>query len=100
MWGAPRAKALATRVSFMNEIASICERLGADVREVAKGMGYDKRIGKAFLGAGLGYGGSCFPKDVRALAQMAYYAGWHPQLLRAGMGINNHQRAAVACKYQ
>jgi UDPglucose 6-dehydrogenase len=89
---------LATRVSFINEIAAICERLGADVRLVAKGMGYDKRIGKAFLGAGLGYGGSCFPKDVRALAQMAAYAGCHPQLLRAVMEINRDQRLAVAAK--
>jgi UDPglucose 6-dehydrogenase len=89
---------LATRISFMNEIASICERLGADVRQVAMGMGYDQRIGKAFLNAGLGYGGSCFPKDVRALAQMADYAGCHPQLLHAVMEINDDQRAAVANK--
>lgn len=89
---------LATRVSFINEIAAICERLGADVRQVAMGMGYDKRIGKSFLSAGLGYGGSCFPKDVRALAQMADYAGCHPQLLRAVMEINSDQRAAVADK--
>ena len=89
---------LATRVSFINEIAAICERLGADVREVAKCMGYDKRIGKAYLNAGLGYGGSCFPKDVRALAQMAAYAGCHPQLLRAVMEINRDQRVAVAAK--
>ena len=89
---------LATRISFINEIASICERLGADVRQVAMGMGYDKRIGKSFLSAGLGYGGSCFPKDVRALAQMADFAGCHPQLLRAVMEINNDQRAALANK--
>jgi UDPglucose 6-dehydrogenase len=89
---------LATRVSFINEIAAICERLGADVRQVAVGMGYDKRIGKSFLSAGLGYGGSCFPKDVSALAQMADYAGCHPQLLRAVIEINNDQRAIVADK--
>src|SRR5436305_572180 len=89
---------LATRVSFINEIAAICERLGADVRLVAKGMGYDQRIGKAFLGAGLGYGGSCFPKDVRALAQMAAYAGCHPQPLHAAMELNRDQRLAVAAK--
>jgi len=89
---------LATRVSFINEIASICERLGADVRQVGMGMGYDKRIGKYFLNAGLGYGGSCFPKDVRALAQMADYAGCHPQLLRTVMEINQDQRTAVADK--
>jgi len=62
------------------------------------GMGYDKRIGKYFLNAGLGYGGSCFPKDVRALAQMAAYAGCHPQLLRTVMEINQDQRTAVADK--
>ncbi len=89
---------LATRVSFINEIASICEPLGADVRQVAMGMGYDKRVGKYFLNAGLGYGGSCFPKDVRALAQMAEYAGCHPQLLRTVMEINQDQRTAVADK--
>src|SRR5581483_8308057 len=80
------------------EIASICERLGADVRQVAIGMGYDKRIGKSFLSAGLGYGGSCFPKDVRALAQMADFAGCHPQLLHAVMEIKADQRAMVAAK--
>jgi UDPglucose 6-dehydrogenase len=89
---------LATRISFINEIASICERVGADVRQVARGMGYDHRIGKHFLSAGLGYGGSCFPKDVRALAQIGAYAGCHPQLLRAVMEINRDQRAAVADK--
>ncbi len=80
---------LATKISFINEIAQICERLGADVKEVAVGMGYDKRIGRAFLDAGLGYGGSCFPKDVRALAHMADEAGLHPQLLHAVMDINH-----------
>jgi UDPglucose 6-dehydrogenase len=89
---------LATRISFINEIARICERVGADVRQVARGMGYDHRIGKHFLSAGLGYGGSCFPKDVRALAQIGAYAGCHPQLLLAVMEINRDQRAAVADK--
>jgi len=89
---------LATKVSFINEIASICERLGADVSQVAKGMGLDQRIGKHFLKAGLGYGGSCFPKDVRALAQMADYAGCHPQLLRTVMEINSDQRTTVIDK--
>ncbi len=89
---------LATKVSFINEIASICERLGADVNQVSKGMGLDQRIGKHFLKAGLGYGGSCFPKDVRALAQMADYAGCHPQLLRTVMEINSDQRATVIDK--
>ena len=66
---------LATKISFINEIAAICEKLGADVKEVAEGMGLDKRIGRAFLDAGLGYGGSCFPKDVKALEHMAATAG-------------------------
>ncbi|WP_084658756.1 UDP-glucose dehydrogenase family protein [Thermogemmatispora onikobensis] len=89
---------LATKISFINEIAQICERLGADVKEVAVGMGYDKRIGRAFLDAGLGYGGSCFPKDVRALAHMADEAGLHPQLLHAVMEINQDQRRLVVDK--
>ncbi len=89
---------LATKISFINEIAQICERLGADVKEVAVGMGYDKRIGRAFLDAGLGYGGSCFPKDVRALAHMADEAGLHPQLLNAVMEINHDQRRLVVTK--
>src|SRR5260370_1850920 len=89
---------LATKISFINEIAQICERLGADVKEVAVGMGYDKRIGRAFLDAGLGYGGSCFPKDVRALAHMAAEAGLHPQMLNAVMEINHDQRPLVVNK--
>jgi UDPglucose 6-dehydrogenase len=83
---------LATKISFINEIANICEALGADVKEVAAGMGYDKRIGPHFLDAGLGYGGSCFPKDVKALAYMAAEKGRHPQLLNAVMEINNDRR--------
>lgn len=83
---------LATKISFINEIANICEELGADVKEVAIGMGYDKRIGPYFLDAGLGYGGSCFPKDVKALAYMAAEKGRHPQLLHAVMEINNDRR--------
>lgn len=89
---------LATKISFINEIAQICERLGADVKEVAAGMGHDRRIGKHFLNAGLGYGGSCFPKDVRALAYMADEAGLHPQLLHAVMEINHDQRRVVLNK--
>lgn len=83
---------LATKISFINEIANVCEALGADVKEVATGMGYDPRIGSAFLEAGLGYGGSCFPKDVTALAFMAAEKGRHPQLLQAVMDINNDRR--------
>jgi UDPglucose 6-dehydrogenase len=77
----------ATKISFINEIASVCERLGADVKEVARGMGLDKRISPEFLDAGVGYGGSCFPKDVKALAHMASMAGAHPQLLLLVMEI-------------
>jgi UDPglucose 6-dehydrogenase len=86
---------LATKISFINEIANICEALGADVKEVAAGMGYDKRIGPMFLDAGLGWGGSCFPKDVKALAYMAAEKGRHPQLLNAVMDINADRRRMV-----
>jgi len=86
---------LATKISFINEVASICERLGADVRVVADGMGRDARIGRAFLDAGLGWGGSCFPKDVKALAHMAAVSGCHPQLLRTVIEINKDQRLKV-----
>jgi len=89
---------LATKISFINEIANICEELGADVQEVAAGMGLDKRIGHSFLSAGIGYGGSCFPKDVKALAYMANVKGRHPQLLNAVMDINDFQRKAVVLK--
>ena len=86
---------LATRISFINEIAAICDELGADVEEVARGMGLDKRIGSSYLDAGLGFGGSCFPKDVRALAHMALIHGRHPQLLNAVLEINRDQRRLV-----
>ncbi len=89
---------LATKISFINEIANICEALGADVKEVAVGMGYDKRIGPFFLDAGLGYGGSCFPKDVLALAHMAAEKGKHPQLLHAVMEINADRRKVAVEK--
>jgi UDPglucose 6-dehydrogenase len=89
---------LATRISFINEIAAICEKLDADVKEVAAGMGMDKRIGRAFLDAGIGFGGSCFPKDVKALTWMAEVNGCHPQLLRAVMDINRDQRRQVIAK--
>ncbi|MFZ6027259.1 MAG: UDP-glucose dehydrogenase family protein [Chloroflexota bacterium] len=91
---------LATKISFINEIANICEALGADVKEVAVGMGYDARIGRAFLEAGLGYGGSCFPKDVKALAYMAAEKGRHPQLLRAVMDINDDRRRTAVFRLQ
>jgi len=89
---------LATRISFINEISIICERLGADVTEVARGMGIDKRIGPHFLQAGVGFGGSCFPKDVLALANMAQTHGMHPQLLNAVMEINAFQRRHITLK--
>jgi UDPglucose 6-dehydrogenase len=91
---------LATRISFINEIAQICEKLGADVREVARGMGADKRIGPHFLDAGIGYGGSCFPKDVLALHHMAATSGCHPQLLQAVMDINQSARDRFVQKVQ
>jgi UDPglucose 6-dehydrogenase len=86
---------LAARISFMNEVAAICDRLGADVLEVARGMGMDRRIGTGYLDAGLGYGGSCFPKDVKALDYMASMNGLQPRLLRAVMDINQDQRRLV-----
>jgi UDPglucose 6-dehydrogenase len=89
---------LATKISFINEIANICEALGADIKEVATGMGYDPRIGQHFLDAGLGYGGSCFPKDVKALAFMAADQGRHPQLLQAVMDINADRRRQLVEK--
>ncbi|HCS39704.1 MAG TPA: UDP-glucose 6-dehydrogenase [Anaerolineaceae bacterium] len=89
---------LATRISFINEIGNMCEDLGADVREVAQGMGLDKRIGRSFLDAGLGWGGSCFPKDVKALEHMAVLHGTQPQLLQAVMEINRNQRRRAVMK--
>jgi UDPglucose 6-dehydrogenase len=83
---------LATKISFINEVARICQALDADVNTVADGMGMDARIGRAGMNAGLGYGGSCFPKDVAALSHMAESAGLHPQLLKAVTDINDDQR--------
>ena len=83
---------LATKISFINEISDICEALGADVKEVAAGMGYDARIGRHFLDAGLGWGGSCFPKDVLALAYMAEEAGLDPRILNTVMDVNYERR--------
>ena len=89
---------LATKISFINEIARICERLGADVKEVAAGMGYDRRIGRYHLEAGVGFGGSCFGKDVTALEHMAGHAGLHPQMLKAVLDINHDQRMLIVDK--
>jgi UDPglucose 6-dehydrogenase len=83
---------LAARISFINEISRICERVDADAKLVAEGMGLDRRIGPHFLDAGIGYGGSCFPKDVKALAAIAEKYDYHPELLNAVMDINRDQR--------
>ena len=83
---------LATKISFINEIALLCDRAGADVSVVAEGMGYDKRIGKAFLKAGIGYGGSCFPKDVAALFRTSTDQAYDFRLLRGVMEVNEKQK--------
>jgi UDPglucose 6-dehydrogenase len=86
---------LAAKISFINELADICEAYGADVKEVAAGMGYDARIGRYFLDAGLGWGGSCFPKDVQALAYMANRKGLNPRMLNDTVNVNYDRRKAV-----
>jgi UDPglucose 6-dehydrogenase len=83
---------LATKISFMNEIAQLCERLGADVDMVRKGMGSDDRIGRRFLFPGIGYGGSCFPKDVQALAKSSHKADYEFKILEAVMQVNENQK--------
>jgi UDPglucose 6-dehydrogenase len=91
---------LATKISFINEIANVCEEVGADVGEVARGMGLDERIGTSFLRAGIGYGGSCFPKDVSALKMLAGNTGYHFQLLTAVIEVNELQKRRVVAKLQ
>jgi UDPglucose 6-dehydrogenase len=91
---------LATKISFINEVANICERVGADVMQVAKGIGLDSRIGGKFLNAGIGWGGSCFPKDVSALVSTAADYGYEAQLLRATIAVNQRQRLIVIDKLQ
>ncbi len=91
---------LATKISFINEIANVSEELGADVNEVARGMGLDERIGNKFLRAGIGYGGSCFPKDVSALKQLAGNSGYHFQLLTAVIEVNELQKRRTIGKLQ
>ena len=91
---------LATKISFINEIANVCEETGADVVEVARGMGLDDRIGPKFLQAGIGFGGSCFPKDVSALKQLAGNSGYHFQLLNAVIEVNELQKRRVMSKLQ
>jgi UDPglucose 6-dehydrogenase len=92
--------ALVTRISFINEIANVCELVGADVQEVARGVGLDHRIGPHFLRAGIGYGGSCFPKDATALKQIAANSGYHFQLLTAVIEVNKLQKRRVIQKLQ
>jgi UDPglucose 6-dehydrogenase len=91
---------LATKISFINEIANVCEETGADVVEVARGMGLDERIGPKFLQAGIGFGGSCFPKDVTALKQLAGNSGYHFQLLNSVIEVNELQKRRVISKLQ
>jgi UDPglucose 6-dehydrogenase len=91
---------LATKISFINEIANVSEELGADVREVSRGMGLDDRIGPKFLQAGVGFGGSCFPKDVQALKQLAGNTGYHFQLLTAVVEVNELQKRRTIGKLQ
>jgi len=91
---------LATKISFINEIANVCEEVGADVGQVARGMGLDERIGTAFLRAGIGYGGSCFPKDVSALKMLAGNTGYHFQLLTSVIEVNELQKRRVVGKLE
>lgn len=91
---------LATKISFINEVANICDRVGADVTQVAKGIGLDSRIGSKFLQAGIGWGGSCFPKDVSALIHTADDYGYETQLLKAAVSVNQRQRLIAIEKLQ
>lgn len=91
---------LATKISFINEVANICDRVGADVTQVAKGIGLDSRIGSKFLNAGLGWGGSCFPKDVSALIHTADDYGYEAQLMKAAVEVNQRQRVITLEKLQ
>jgi UDPglucose 6-dehydrogenase len=91
---------LATKISFINEVANICDRVGADVTQVAKGIGLDSRIGSKFLEAGIGWGGSCFPKDVSALIHTADDYGYEAQLLKAAVTVNQRQRMMALEKLQ
>jgi len=91
---------LATKISFINSIANICELSGADVEKVAEGMGYDKRIGRSFLNAGVGYGGSCFPKDVDAFVGIAEKLGYDFKLLKATQEVNNQQKKRFVRKIE
>ena len=91
---------LATKISFINEVANICDRVGADVTQIAKGIGLDSRIGNKFLNSGIGWGGSCFPKDVAALIHTADDYGYEAQLLKAAVNVNERQRVLAIEKLQ
>ena len=91
---------LATKISFINEVANICDRVGADVTQVAKGIGLDSRIGSKFLQAGIGWGGSCFPKDVSALIHTADDYGYNAELLKSAVSVNKRQRLTLLEKLQ
>jgi len=91
---------LATKISFINEVANICDRVGADVSQVSRGIGLDSRIGNKFLQAGIGWGGSCFPKDVSALVHTADDYGYEAHLLKAAVEVNQRQRLIAIEKLQ
>jgi UDPglucose 6-dehydrogenase len=91
---------LAARISFMNEIAQVCEIVGANVDQVRKAIGGDRRIGNSFLFPGVGYGGSCFPKDVKALLKSAGDRGYEFKILRAAEEVNNQQKTRIVCKME
>jgi len=91
---------LSTKISFINEVANLCERMQADINDVRRGIGHDSRIGFAFLFPGVGYGGSCFPKDVRALASMAKSVGLEPTILNAVDEVNTRQKSVVPDKIE
>ncbi len=89
---------LSTKISFINEMANLCERMGADINDVRRGIGHDSRIGFAFLFPGVGYGGSCFPKDVRALVRMAERQGLRTQDLQAVEDVNMRQKSRLVAR--
>ena len=91
---------LSTKISFINEMANICERMGGDINDVRRGIGHDQRIGFQFLFPGVGYGGSCFPKDVRALASMAKSVGVQPRIMNAVDEVNDHQKNVLIQKIE
>ena len=86
---------LALKISYMNELANLCELVGADIEDVALGMSYDERIGKRFLNAGIGFGGSCFPKDIKALESLAHANGYELRTIQATIDINQEQKTVL-----